>query len=149
MTTIVVTGAGSKTKADNLVHACRYYLRKLGFRQRRRDVEISITLCSKQVEDGLCDFNDDFTNPEINITIKKSLSEEERLRTLAHEITHAKQFLRRELKFREHKTFWKGQPSDQEEWEDEAYIMEEQLYNEYMNERTDQRTGHHSIQHIS
>ena len=149
MTTIVVTGAGSKKQADTIVQACRFYLRKLGFRKRKRELEIYISFSNKQEEMGLCDFNNDFTFPEIDITIKKSLSEEERLQTLAHELVHAKQFLRRQLRFSDHTNYWCGKPSTNEEWETEAYLKEEQLYNEYINERAEQRASHHSIQHIS
>ena len=62
--------------------------------------------------------------------------DDEMIKTLAHEMVHVKQFLRKELKEVRHQLYWLGEPSDKEEWEDEAYLMEEQLYNEYMNERT-------------
>jgi hypothetical protein len=143
MTTIYVTGAGSKEKADDLTRACRFYLGKFGFRMHRK-LEVRILLVHQDA-DGYCDFNDDFTEPEIEITIDKRLSNDERLKALAHEITHAKQFLKKEMKFRNHKVHWKGQPSTNFEWEDEAYIMEDKLYNEYINERPNQRTSNHSI----
>ena len=148
MISISVKGVRSKKKVRQLEYACELYMKKLGFRQFKRMLEIKIILC-EQEEDGLCDFIDDPIFPEVEITIKNSLSDVERLKTLAHELTHAKQFIRKELQFKDHQILWKGQPSDKEEWEDEAYLMEDKLYNEYMNDRPDERTSSHSIQHIS
>ena len=57
---------------------------------------------------------------------------------LAHEMVHARQFLRRHLvQKRDGKLYWKGVQSDNEEWEDEAYVLEERYYKEYVNERTE------------
>lgn len=133
MITIKVTGSGSKKRTLAIEHACRFYLKKLGFRKRKRELEIHIRFVKDMTEMGLCDFNDDFMFPEFDIDINKSLSEEDVLRTIAHELVHAKQFIRKELRYREHDTLWKGKPSTKEEWEIEAYVTELILYNEYIN----------------
>jgi hypothetical protein len=128
---IYVTGAGSKKKAQLITNACRFYMQKYGFRLNRY-LEIRIIFCEQET-DGYCDFNNDFRDPEIEITINKTLDDVERLKTLAHELTHAKQFLKKELKFKNHDILWKGNPSVQHEWEDEAYDMEEKLYSDFIN----------------
>lgn len=77
------------------------------------------------------------------ITIElANLAKKDTLRNLAHEMVHAKQFLRKELDDR--LEYWKGvkfSASDdasyylESPWEQEAYGMEMILYNKYMEKK--------------
>ena len=142
MIKIEFTGTKSEKLKQFLTDACMFYTKQLGFRKRKRQLDININIGREDDILGLCEFNQDYIWPEIDIHINRDSSKEEMLKTLAHELTHAKQFLRKELaQKRDGKMYWKGTQSDKQEWEDEAYIMEEQLYNEYVNERLNQRTS--------
>ena len=136
MVKIVVTGTTSKKLKKLLQEACIFYMHQLGFRKRKRLLEIFIQIGHYGDHYGLCEFNYDFQWPEFLIHLDRDKGKEEMVKTLAHEMVHAKQFLRRELKEVRHQMHWLGVPSENEEWEDEAYLMEEQLYNEYINART-------------
>lgn len=132
MINIVITGTKSKKLKTDLTNACMFYMKQLGFRKRKRVLEIFINIGHFD-EYGLCEFNDDYYWPEITIQINRDYGYEEMLKTLAHEIVHAKQYLRKELKQIGEQLYWMGKPSNNEEWEVEAYVREEKLYNEYIN----------------
>lgn len=139
MINIEFTGTKSDKLKQFITDACEFYMKQLGFRKRKRQLDIFINIGKEEDLLGLCEFNQDYTWPEISIHLNRDKNKEEMLKTLAHELTHAKQFLRRELvQKRDGKMYWHGVQSDKEEWEDEAYIMEDKLYNEYVNERTKQ-----------
>lgn len=131
MIDIIITGTQSKKLRADLTEACMFYMKKLGFRKRKRVLEIFINIGHFE-EYGLCEFNDDYYWPEFNIHINRDYGYDEMLKTLAHEIVHTKQFLRKELKQIGEQLYWMGEPSNNEEWETEAYIREEQLYGEYL-----------------
>jgi hypothetical protein len=131
MINIEVTGTTSNKIKCETIEACEFYLKKLKIsKNRKRLLEIFIEY-SKIDEYGLCEFNDDYEFPEFIISINRGLDMDGRLSTLAHEIVHAKQFLRKELKCKNTKLYWKGKLSPQEEWEVEAYKLEDELFNEY------------------
>jgi hypothetical protein len=75
------------------------------------------------------------------IEIATKLSQEERLRTLAHEMVHLRQYRKNQLQFKKNQMHWKGQAYIVENeyemytsapWELEAYEMEEVLYNNFI-----------------
>jgi len=129
---IEITGKANYLFKQTLIAACRFYMVQLGFRKRKRPLDITIKITKKMEEQGLCEFNQDFINPEIEIYLNKKTGELEMVKTLAHELVHAKQFLRKELKAINKSFYWKGKLSENEEWEDEAYELEEKLYGEYL-----------------
>lgn len=130
MINIVVTGTKSEKLKKLLTDACIFYMKQLGFRKRKRTLEIFIHLGHFD-QYGLCEFNQDYYWPEFNIHINRDFGKEEMLRTLAHEMVHTKQFLRKELKQLKDGMYWKNKPSDKEEWEAEAYVREAFLYRDY------------------
>jgi hypothetical protein len=132
---IVVTGTKSEKLKATLTDACNFYMERLGFRKRKRLLEIFIKI-GKYDDYGLCEFNQDYYWPELVIYINRNYGHDEMIKTLAHEMVHSKQFLRKELKQINEQMYWHGKPSDNDEWEIEAYTLEEKLYNEYKNERT-------------
>lgn len=129
---IEVTGKANYLFKQTLVSACRFYMVQLGFRKRKTPLDITIKITKKMSVHGLCEFNQDFKYPEIEIHLNKDTGEDEMVKTLGHELVHAKQFLRKELTFKNKIFYWKGQLSENEEWEDEAYELEEKLYGEYV-----------------
>ena len=131
MIKIVITGTKSEKLKQTLTEACLFYMKHLGFRKRKRILEIFINIGHFE-NYGLCEFNQDYYWPEIIIHINRDYGHEEMLKTLAHEITHAKQFLRKELKQIGENLYWMGKQSNAEEWEAEAYVCEELLYGEYL-----------------
>ena len=96
---------------------------------------------AKIEEQGYCsveEYNSRNQPREFLIEIHPGIGARNILSTLAHEMVHARQFLRRHLvQKRDGKLYWKGVQSDNEEWEDEAYVLEERYYKEYVNERTE------------
>lgn len=129
---IEVTGKSNYLFKQTVIAACRFYMVQLRFRKRKTPLDITIKITKKITEQGLCEFNQDFKYPEIEIYLNKETGEDEMIKTLAHELVHVKQFLRKELRVCNKEIYWKGQLSENEEWEDEAYELEEKLYGEYI-----------------
>jgi len=78
---------------------------------------------------GYCSFNNDFNEPEFDIEILNTKDIDDMLSTLAHEMVHARQYYRKELKFSNNKNYWKKQEHSEDDginspWEREAYINE-------------------------
>lgn len=132
MINIVITGTKSKKLKTDLTEACMFYMKCLGFRKRKRVLEIFINIGHFD-NYGLCEFNQDYYWPEVIIHINRDYGRDEMLKTLAHEMVHAKQYLRKELKQIGEHLYWMGKKSDSEEWEVEAYFREEKLYGDYIN----------------
>lgn len=127
MINIEVTGTYSKIKRNKLISAAVYYLAQLNVTKRSIPLDIVIELEELDAL-GYCDFNGDHKYPEITISLNKNLPEEEMFITLAHELVHAKQYLRKELKSVGMMSYWMGKPSNNLEWEKEAYNLEQQLH---------------------
>ena len=126
-----VKGTTSDELRVHLKEVCYLFLKHLKIYKKTIPLDINIVL-SKISHDGHCEFNDDFNFPEITITLKKGLIREELVLALAHELVHARQLLRKQLKNVGRTQYWNGVESDKEEWEDEAYLLENQLYGEYL-----------------
>lgn len=131
MIKIIITGTKSEKLKTILTEACFFYMKQLHFRKRKRLLEIFINIGHFE-NYGLCEFNQDYYWPEVIIHINREYGREEMLKTLAHELVHAKQYLRKQLKQIGEQMYWMGKPSDKEEWEVEAYFGEEKLYGEYL-----------------
>ena len=121
--------------------------RDLGIDKLRGEVEIRYVYGELEANSyGLC--WGDGSEAEIHIAAKqfgKPVSREDRLRTLAHEMTHARQYLKRELITSEDDTKnvgvakWCGHPTlfnpaDEHDtpWEVEARLMEEKIYMKWL-----------------
>jgi hypothetical protein len=103
--------------------------------------EISITL-KKSVEDncyGWCHGNCQTVEVYIATHILGTpISRENRLLTVAHELVHARQFLRKELyDSTSGKTIWRGTEyirsrEEQEPWETEAFHLQQVVYDKFL-----------------
>ena len=99
----------------------------------RRLVPVEITIVNECEEDlyGVC-WGD---KQSIEITLaRKGLTLDEMMQNLAHELVHAKQYLKGELS--PYKHMWKGKDYSTYSyttlpWEEEAYANEEKLYRLY------------------
>lgn len=94
---------------------------------RLRNREIIVRFKSKMAEDawGYCHGN----THDIEIEINRTISFDDQMQTLAHEMVHAKQFLRKEFDGNN----WKNRNYDHREyidqpWEKEANRLEAKLY---------------------
>jgi hypothetical protein len=87
----------------------------------------------------IVDWNSKGEPREFVCYIHRNLDSAEKIKTLAHEITHLKQYLYKELN--EQMTLWKGQRVSEDDyvnyddrpWEQEAYNMENKLYELFSN----------------
>jgi len=133
---IYVEVSGTRKKYLKLLikEACYFYLYKLKVTKRTIPLDIRIVLCDISHE-GLCDFNHDYQFPEFELSLNRNIDEPKILSTLAHEVVHLKQFLRKEIKNVNGVYHWKKQVALNEEWEEEAYHMENILYKEFINEK--------------
>ena len=127
---IYVEVSGTK-KIKLLTEACYFYLSRLNIYKKTIPLDIYIHVC-RMVISGHCAFNHDFKEPEITISLNNKLSEEELLITLAHELVHARQFIRKQQTNEGRIHYWKGVATDNEEWEVEAYELEQNLYSDYL-----------------
>ena len=108
--------------------------------------DVFVRLCSGALSDdsyGLC-WGDNYS-AEIDIaskSVNEKVSREDKLKTLGHELVHAKQYLKRELlppKYPSIYETWKGvehkyEPHQEREmpWEVEATILEDEIYVSYI-----------------
>lgn len=108
----------------------------------KRDVDINIDVVTRL--EGTVVGECDGDKETINITLarrdgKKKLSVEDIARTLAHELVHAKQFLRGEMKTESEKWRYKSGfvkdcsnlPYREQPWEKEAFKLEPELFDLY------------------
>lgn len=125
-----VTGPNEEWN-NHLKESCYFFLKELNITKKTIPLDINIILVKLKAH-GYCEFNDDFHYPEITISIKKSISEKEMILTLAHELVHARQYLRKQLRIDGREKYWMGVLSENEEWETEAYEFEQKLYGAYL-----------------
>jgi hypothetical protein len=132
-----VQGCKSSSLKKELIIATNHFLGQLNVTKKTKPLDIIISLTNSDA-DGFCDYNYDDKYPEIYIELDKSLSRNELLIALAHELVHAKQFLRKELKTKDGLNYWKGAiysnmgfNTTTVPWEQEAYLKETTLFNNY------------------
>lgn len=127
---VEVTGPNEEWNT-HLKETCYLFLRELNIFKRTIPLDININLVKLKAH-GYCEFNADFLCPEITISIKKTINEKEMILTLAHELVHARQYLRKQLRIDGREKYWMGVLSENEEWETEAYAFEQKLYGTYL-----------------
>lgn len=105
---------------------------------------LQIRLSYKKLEDSLGtviveEYNNQNKARHFTIEIDKDLTDDEQIRTLAHEMVHLKQYAYGELN--EEMTVWCGKkvdsdaiPYNSQPWEIEAFGIGDILYEEFMNE---------------
>lgn len=126
------------------LNALDFFSSRLITSQKRK--HISITVKYRKVIDELGTvYVDDYNVLGMPISfvieVRQSDSEEEKLKTLAHEMVHVKQYIRGELN--EEMSVWRGRkvnsdeiPYSEQPWEIEAESTAHKLYDEYITNKT-------------
>lgn len=141
---LFVTGKSRYVNHEVIEEAARFFGEYL-FKRLYKKVTIDLILSSKDMPknvDGYCDWSDNNKKPRyFEIQLRSNMSEDNLLRTLAHEMVHVKQYAKGELT--DHmcgkKSRWKDTVINVENhdywelpWEIEAYGREKGLYNKYL-----------------
>ena len=118
--------------------ALHYFAARLISPQMRRHLAIKIVFRKNMDHLGLThidDYNDLGRPRTFTIEIDRNQTEEEILRTMAHEMVHVRQYCKGELN--EEMTYWRGQyfnkemNYDDQPWELEADILGDELFEEF------------------
>ena len=121
-----------------------FFAKKLFTPQMLPHIEVSVIFtknleCDLTGEVGVEDYNVLGAPREFTILVKRGMDDEETLKTLSHELVHVRQYARQELN--EECTRWRGRRVNSEEvsyydlpWEQEAFTIGDQLYEEFINE---------------
>lgn len=107
-----------------------------------KNIDLTVKFSNNLSCHGLAEYLDDDVRPrEFLIQINSTLSREEMIMTLAHELTHVKQFARGELKLYTDKGRWKKKTFILDKlnyylypWEIEAFGYGHALYQLYIEE---------------
>jgi hypothetical protein len=127
---------------SNIKSAIQYFADELISKQLQRYISIQIKLVGNSDNYGeveITDYNSRNQPRDFTLYIDKTLSEEEKIRTIAHELVHVRQYLYNELN--EQMTIWRGQKVSEDDyenyhdrpWEQDAYNMEKILYELFSN----------------
>jgi hypothetical protein len=136
---MIITGKVPKRH----ISAIQFFADKLFTPQKRRHLHLNVKYRKKMEYLGLASVEDYnvLGMPNAFLIEVKRNTEEEMLKTLAHEICHCLQYARGELN--EEMTYWRGKKVNSDEipyfeqpWEIEAESKGLQLYNEYMATQT-------------
>ena len=122
--------------------AIHYFANKLFSYQLKRNLSVRVIIRRKPMEFyGLAEvisYNTSGRAREFNIEINGTISSEDKIRTLAHEMVHIKQYAYDELNGE--MTMWRGKKVDadkipyaQQPWEIEAWTKGDRLYRSFMN----------------
>jgi len=124
---------------SKLKSATQFFADKLISKQMQRHVSVRVSLKNYSNffgETEIIDYNESDKPRHFVIRVRNKLSEKEKLRTIAHEMVHVKQFLYNELN--EEMSLWKGKPTrlykvpyDSQPWEKEAWSLGDKLFEEY------------------
>jgi len=122
---------------SNVKLAIQYFADNLISKQLQRYVSIKVTLVANTDNYGeveITDYNSKGLPRDFTLYIDKNLPEEEKIRTIAHELVHVKQYVYNELN--EQMTLWHGKKVSEDDyenyfdrpWEKEAYELGDKLY---------------------
>ena len=122
--------------------AIHYFADKLFSHQLKRNLSVRVIIRRKPMEFyGLIEvvsYNTSGRAREFNIEINGTISAADKIRTLAHEMVHVKQYAYDELN--SEMTMWRGKkvnpdkiPYAQQPWEIEAWTKGDKLYRSFMN----------------
>jgi hypothetical protein len=125
---------------SNVRSAIQYFADNLISKQLQKHISIKITFVSNADNYGeveITDYNTKGSPRDFTLFIDKNIPEEEKIRTIAHEIVHVKQYLYNELN--EQMTLWRGKKVSEDDyknyfdrpWEKEAYELGDELYETY------------------
>lgn len=126
------------------LNALEFFSSRLITSQKRKHIEITVKY-RKVIDELGTVYVDDYNVLGMPISfvieVRQSDSEEEKLKTLAHEMVHVKQYIRGELN--EQMSVWRGHKVDSDEipyaeqpWEVEAESVALKLYDEYVANKT-------------
>lgn len=123
---------GSKSKKELAEKVTVWYLKKVMPRMNTLDITIKLTKCYNKGAYGYCMEGEH--NREFEIEIDKNLEKYDFVSTLCHELTHLKQYARREMKQLDYGvTRWKQEyysedvAYDDKPWEIEAFAVQDKL----------------------
>jgi hypothetical protein len=125
---------------SNIKLAIKYFADNLISTQLQRHISIRITLVSNTDNYGeveITDYNSRNQPRDFTLYIDKTLPEKEKIRTIAHELVHVKQYLYNELN--EQMTLWCGRKVSEDDfenyfdrpWEKEAFELGDKLYGNF------------------
>ena len=134
---MVIQGRPSKSQ----VKAIDYFARRLFSRQLCQHLHIRLSFKKTNDYWGLAivdDYNAKGMPRYFTVEVKRDLSEQEKLMSIAHELVHIRQYATGQLN--EEMTLWQGEsvnsdliPYFEQPWEIEAYDLGDQLYKDYIN----------------
>jgi hypothetical protein len=131
MNLIEVTG-GKKDKKELAEKVVSWYLKKMMPRYKTLDITIKLTNCYDNGAYGYCMQTED--NRTFELEIDKNLRLFDFVSTICHEMTHLKQYARKEMvQLDDGRTRWKkkvypeGFDYDKSPWEKEAFRVETEL----------------------
>lgn len=147
MIEIEVFGAGSKKKKSFYEAAAKHFFFQLLPKTKKINIDIHIE--KKLQADAFCT---ELFPTWFVIEIAKELPFLEQIKCLAHEVVHCKQYIKKELQYKDGKVYWKKQLFDSHNltsriqsdfiteydnymnspWEKEAFQLEEVLYNNFL-----------------
>lgn len=120
-----------------LIDYAEFAVAYLGLDKLRGDINIRVVPTVKDCH-GICYGDDRECDVYVaNQLFGKSVSREDKMKTIGHELTHARQFLRRDLgeDVKEGEAMWLGKPykykpgyEDESPWELEAIECEERIW---------------------
>jgi hypothetical protein len=125
---------------SNIKSAIKYFANNLISKQMQPYVTIKITYVTDTDNYGeveITDYNSRNQPRDFTLYIDKTLPEKEKIRTIAHELVHVKQYLYNELN--EQMTLWRGRKVSEDDfenyfdrpWEKEAYELGDKLYGNF------------------
>ena len=135
---VIVTVHGRIAKKDKVKEYSEQVLTDL-MPRLRRNVHIDIYVITECDEKNyaLCWGDKDEVEIELGRKSgKKKFTLDEMMLNLAHELVHAKQFIRGELhptlyKWKKFKKDYAKTPNFKQPWEKEAYLMEDKIFNQF------------------
>tara|TARA_B110000211_G_scaffold232519_1_gene296457 strand:+ start:323 stop:748 length:426 start_codon:yes stop_codon:yes gene_type:complete len=139
MNLIEVKG-GTKSQRRFVLAIVNWYIKKMLPRVRTLDITVRLTKCYTESNAmGYCLAMSDYKT--FDIELDKNMRMFDTISTLCHELTHLKQFYRKEMIHKLHgKIQWKKKiyesdhPYLSQPWEKEAFEVEKQLAVEYFTE---------------
>lgn len=128
--------------SNRQVKAIHFFANRLLSPQMRRHVGIRVVIRRTMPVLGITiidDYNESGLPRMFTIEMDGKQDNEEKLRTLAHEMVHIKQYCKKELN--EEMSIWKGQEVDSDNidyddqpWEIEAHTLGDQIYEEFISQ---------------
>lgn len=123
---------GKKDKKELAEKVVSWYIKKMLPRVRTLDITVNLTTCYERGAYGYCMMTDDHRTFELEID--KNLRLFDFVSTICHEMTHLKQYFRKEMvQLDDGRTRWKKKVYSQDTtyedspWEKEAFRVEKEL----------------------